>query len=91
MTPGLKLFLSPCNIIYKEQQMIGGWGVYKKVLIIPTNSLQFSQAERTLIPKRPVNVQKVTISKNHSNYHTQNIFSVENIIWPILCLIALWL
>ena len=53
--------------------------------LIPTSSLKFSQAIRTLIPKRPLNVKKVTISKNHSNYHTQNIFSVENIIFgPML-------
>ena len=75
-----KVLLIPTSNIYKEQQMIGGWRVYKKVQLIPTSSLKFSQAERTLIPKRPLNVKKVTISKNHSNYHMQNIFSVENII-----------
>ena len=43
MTPVLKFCLTPCNNIYKEQQMIGGWRVYKKVLLIPTSNIYKEQ------------------------------------------------
>ena len=58
-------------------------GLYKKVLLIPTCSLQLSQAIRTLIPKQTSKSFKTLNFLNHGYLCVQNMFSLERIIHQV--------